>query len=265
MSYYAGIDIGSIAAKALVINDAEKILAKAVMPTGIGGSKIAAKVLHEALNQIGIRQENVEFMVATGYGRISVPFECKKVTEITCHGRGVHYLFPEARLIVDIGGQDSKVIKLGNSGQVIDFAMNDKCAAGTGRFLEVIAQAMQVALTDLGDLSATSQNRVEISSTCTVFAESEVVSLVARGTQREDIVAGVHRSIVNRVYSLLKGKMDAHFSGVIIMTGGVAKNRGVVSAMREKSGCKVLVPDEPQFTGALGAAMIARESAIKHA
>jgi len=134
LSYYAGIDIGSIAAKAVIVDDQE-VLAKAVMPTGIGGNEIATKVLQEVLGQIGIKRENLDYIVATGYGRISVPFECRKVTEITCHGRGVHYLFPNARLVIDIGGQDSKVIKLGGSGQVIDFAMNDKCAAGTGRFL----------------------------------------------------------------------------------------------------------------------------------
>lgn len=260
--YFAGIDIGSITAKCIIITNGG-IASKSIMPTGVGGPEVARKVVQNALEGIGKTWDDIAHIVATGYGRISVPFECKKVTEITCHGRGVYHLFPAARLVVDIGGQDSKVIKLDNKGQVIDFVMNDKCAAGTGRFLEVIANAMQVEISQLGNLSLQSANVVDISSTCTVFAESEVVSLVARGTPRVDIIAGVHRAIASRVYGMVKGKLDEGIQGDIIMTGGVAKNTGVLRALAEKLGRNILVPEEPQYTGALGAAIISQRQAGK--
>jgi predicted CoA-substrate-specific enzyme activase len=259
---FVGIDIGSITAKCVVLTNGG-IASRSITPTGVGGPEVAQNIVQQALDSIGGKWDDIAYIVATGYGRISVPFECKKVTEITCHGRGVHHLFPAARLVVDIGGQDSKVIKLDDRGQVVDFVMNDKCAAGTGRFLEVIANAMQVDIGQLGDLSLQSDNVVDISSTCTVFAESEVVSLVARGTPRVDIIAGVHRSIASRVYGMVKGKLDEGVRGDIILTGGVAKNSGVLRALEEKLGRRILVPEEPQYTGALGAAIISLKQAGK--
>ena len=258
--YYAGIDIGSLSADTVIVDGDGSMVAWNISPTG-ANSKIAAETTYDlALEKAGISRDDVAYLVATGYGRISVPFAQKAVTEITCHGRGAHRLFPGTRTIVDIGGQDSKVIRLEDDGKVVDFAMNDKCAAGTGRFLEVMARAMEIELGDMGPMGMKAQNDIAISSMCTVFAESEVISLVAEARPKEDIINGIHNAICNRVGSMMDrvGAIPE-----VTMTGGVAKNMGIVEKIRERAGGQLNVPDEPQIAGALGAALIAREKADK--
>jgi predicted CoA-substrate-specific enzyme activase len=200
--------------------------------------------------------------VSTGYGRENVRNRTKAVTEITCHARGAHTLHPEARSVIDIGGQDSKAIALEPDGRVRRFEMNDKCAAGTGRFLEVMARTLEVDLKDFGPIALTARKPAAISSTCTVFAESEVISLLAQDMEVPEILAGLCLAIAQRVNSLAS-RVGMHPQ--VMMTGGVAKNAGVVKAIEEKVGYPVMVPDEPQTIGALGAALFARDLARKQA
>jgi predicted CoA-substrate-specific enzyme activase len=256
--YYGGIDIGSLSAETVIIDDNEKTVTYNISPTGANSRIAAQKSFDLALEQAGLSADDLKYIVATGYGRISVPFANKMVTEITCHGRGAYHLFPGTQTIIDIGGQDSKVIKLMESGKVIDFAMNDKCAAGTGRFLEVMARAMEIDLEEMGPMSLKSKEEISISSMCTVFAESEVISLVAEAKPKEDIINGIHNAICNRI----SGMMDrVGPRPEVTMTGGVAKNSGIVAKIRQKVGTKINVPEEPQIVGALGAALIARDLA----
>jgi predicted CoA-substrate-specific enzyme activase len=194
-------------------------------------------------------------VVATGYGRINVPFADKQITEISCHARGVAYLLPEARTVIDIGGQDSKGIKL-KEGRAVDFVMNDKCAAGTGRFLEVTAEGLGVKLEDMGKLSLTAKNKVEIGSTCTVFAAQEVVAKLVEGVPLPDIIAGLHEAIAARIYSMVRRlKIERE----VALTGGGAKNIGLVKALEARLGFPVLVPPEPLLTGAIGAALLGKD------
>ena len=253
---YLGVDIGAVSAKAVLLRD-DVILAYEVLDTGSNIGRIADKVVKKVLEKARIDFNDLNGIVATGYGRISVPFADKKVTEITCHARGVHHLIPEVRTIIDIGGQDSKGIRVNESGNVIDFVMNDKCAAGTGRFLEVMAKALELKIGDLGSISLESKETCQISSVCTVFAESEVVSLRAEGKAREDIIAGIHKSIASRIGAMISqmGKEE-----IVVLTGGVAKNKGVVKTMENELRTSVSIPDNPQITGALGAALIAADN-----
>lgn len=250
-----GVDIGAVSAKAVLLRD-DVILACEVLDTGSNIKRIADKVVQKVLEKAGIGFNDLNGVVATGYGRISVPFADKRITEITCHARGVHHLIPEVRTIIDIGGQDSKGIRVDESGNVIDFVMNDKCAAGTGRFLEVMAKALELKIGDLGSISLESKEPCQISSVCTVFAESEVVSLRAEGKSREDIIAGIHKSIASRIGAMLSqiGKEE-----IVVLTGGVAKNKGVVKTMENELKASVNIPENPQITGALGAALLARD------
>lgn len=256
--YYAGIDIGSLSADTVIVDEQGVMAAYTILPTGANSKVSGEKCFNETLEKAGITKQDIRYIVATGYGRISVPFADKAITEITCHGRGAYALFPNTRTIIDIGGQDSKVIKLENGGKVIDFAMNDKCAAGTGRFLEVMARAMEVKLQDMGPLSFQAKNKVEISSMCTVFAESEVISLVAQAQPKEDIIAGIHAAICSRVGGMID---RVGLVPEVTMTGGVAKNTGMVASLEKRTGVKINIPEEPQIAGALGAALIARERA----
>ena len=199
-------------------------------------------------------------MVTTGYGRTAISDGDKSITEITCHARGAHFLDPRVRTVVDIGGQDSKVIRLNEDGSVKNFVMNDKCAAGTGRFLDVMARVLEVEVSDLGRLGAMSKKQVGISSTCTVFAESEVISQLSMGTDKCDIIAGIHRSVAHRVTGL------AHRIGVmpdVVMTGGVAQNQGVVDALEAELGVKIYTSPLTQYNGALGAALMAYQVASR--
>jgi (R)-2-hydroxyacyl-CoA dehydratese activating ATPase len=256
----AGIDAGSLSAEAVLLNENKDVLAYSIVPTGANSRKAAEKALTKALSDIGQPQEAVQYMVATGYGRISIDFAQKKVTEITCHARGIHCLQPGIRTLIDIGGQDSKAIRLNSKGRVADFIMNDKCAAGTGRFLEVMAGALEVELSELAGLSQRATESVSISSMCTVFAESEVVSLIAAQHPRENIIRGLHDAIALRTVGMLK---RIGVEGPVAMSGGVAKNRGVVGSLAEKLTCGIYVPPEPQIVGALGAALIAWDSLMQ--
>jgi len=255
--YVAGVDSGALTTKAVILGDG-KVLSHEIMLTGMGGK--AYEVVEMALSKADLSTDDLAFVVATGYGRINVPFAAKQVTEITCHGRGAHFLIPTARMIIDVGGQDSKVIRLNDQGNVIDFAMNDKCAAGSGRFLEVMAHALEIDLEEMGKLSLISKKTVEISSTCTVFAESEVISHIASGIPKEDIIAGIHRAIASRVAGLFFSKVRRKVEqDSVVMTGGVAKNIGMIKSLEEEIGIRIIVPPKPQIVGALGAALIAQE------
>jgi len=253
----AGIDIGSITAETVILED-DQILAYSILPTGANSRTAAERSLAAALREAKIQKEDLLGIVTTGYGRASFPFADKRITEITCHARGAFFVHPETRTVIDIGGQDSKVIRLDGRGRNVDFQMNDKCAAGTGRFLEVMAHALEVNLEDLGRLSRSAPRTIKISSTCTVFAESEVVSLIAENQPKEVIIRGLHDAIADRILGLV------HRVGIeeeVALTGGVAKNEGVVHALEDRLGVKLFVPPEPQIIGALGAALAARDLA----
>ncbi len=257
--HFAGIDIGSTMTKVVIVGD--EIEASIIGPTGPEHRKLANKVMEEALNKAGLGFKDLSYIVATGYGRINVPFADRQVTEITCHARGLHHLLPTVKTIVDIGGQDSKGIKI-NDGKVTSFVMNDKCAAGTGRFLEIIADSLGIPLTKLGEISLTAERAAEISSTCTVFAEHEVINKLASGESTANLVAGIHESVATRVYALVnKLKIEPD----VAITGGGAKNIGLIKALEGKFGFPILVPPEPLITGALGAAIIGKEVYQKYA
>lgn len=252
----AGIDIGSISTEMAIINKEKSIIASSILPTGANARKVIDKSLSKVLDDAKVKKEDIEYIVATGYGRLAVDFADREITEITCHAVGAHSLFPKTRTVIDIGGQDTKVISLDASGKVIDFIMNDKCAAGTGRFLEVMSRALECKIEELGQISLESKNILRISSMCTVFTESEVVSRIAEGHSREDIAAAIHRAIVDRIITM------AHKVGIneeVTLTGGVAKNIGLISAMKNKILKDINVPSEPQIIGALGAAILAQK------
>jgi predicted CoA-substrate-specific enzyme activase len=249
----AGIDIGSITTKAAVLADG-KLLGTRVIFTGYNSEAAGRRVFEELLDELRLDPSAIRKIISTGYGRNSVTFVNKSMTEIICHGAGAHYLNPGVRSIIDIGGQDSKVIVIDEKGKVKNFAMNDKCAAGTGRFLEVMARALEVDLDGFGTLSLKAGSPSKISSLCTVFAESEVISLISKGERRENIIAGIHESIAARVAAM------ANRVGIVppvVMTGGVAKNRGVVKAMEKKLGVSIDVSPYAQVNGAIGAAVLA--------
>lgn len=252
--YAVGIDIGSTSGEALIL-DGDRIVAWSIVDTGYNSRRAAEFALDEALAQTDLSRDQLDPIVATGYGRVAVDFAHSQVTEISCYARGIHHLFPEVQTVIDIGGQDSKVVAVGPSGRPLDFAMNDKCAAGTGRFLEVMARALQLDLEELGPCALRARRAAEISSTCTVFAESEVITLVAEGVAREEIVAGLCRAIARRVGAMAR---RVGVEPPVAFAGGVAKNTGVVRALEEVLGEQLIVPEEPQIVGALGAALVAR-------
>ncbi|MBI2890696.1 MAG: 2-hydroxyglutaryl-CoA dehydratase [Nitrospirae bacterium] len=265
MAYYLGLDIGSLSCDAVVVDRDEKVRASTVVPTGARNRQAIARATEEVLAAAGIAKEDITAIVSTGYGRERVEGRLTAVTEITCHARGIRALFPDTQLLIDIGGQDSKAIRLNKEGKVVQFAMNDKCAAGTGRFLEAMARALQVEIDELGEMDLGSQSGLALSSMCTVFAESEVVSLIADGHEVKEIVAGLNRAIARRTLSLVK-RVSPQINGVAVaMSGGVARNAGVVRAIGEVLKCGVVVPPEPDTVGALGAALIARERDVERA
>ncbi len=251
----AGVDIGSLTAKSVIMEDG-LVLGSSLVPTGHNSREAGRRALDLAVRDAGLERGALGCIVATGYGRLAADFTEEKVTEITCHARGAHFTVPQARTVIDLGGQDSKAIAIDGRGKVLDFVMNDKCSAGTGRFLEVMAHALEVGLDELGPLSLESKDPASISSVCTVFAESEVVSRVAEGASKVDIIAGIHQAIASRIYAMAA---RIPVEQEIIMTGGVARNEGVVRALEKRFDSKIIVPDEPQHTGALGAALIARD------
>ncbi len=252
----AGIDAGSRAIKVVLLGDGDgDPLAETVGPQGIDQEARATWLCEKALEEAGLSASDVARVVATGYGRKKVPFAHRTITEITCHARGIRRLVPEARTIIEIGGQDSKLIRLDGRGAVRDFAMNDRCAAGTGRFLEMVANRFDVCLSELGDLAVRSKNPAVISSMCVVFAETEIIGLLAAGAPPEDIVGGVQHAIATRV-AALGGRRVA---GPVVFTGGVAMIPGMDRALEGVLDQPVTVAPRPQFTGALGAALLARE------
>ena len=250
-----GIDIGSLTAKS-VLFDGKEMVEKHLIPVGYNSKKAGEKLLEELLQKAGIKREDIGKTVSTGYGRNSIDFADKAVTEIICHGKGVHLLMPHVRTIIDIGGQDSKVIVLDKNGNVANFVMNDKCAAGTGRFLDVMARAMETEIQEFGILSLKSKNPSKISSVCTIFAESEIISLVTKGENREDITSGIHLSIARRIASMVKrlGMIPP-----VAMSGGVALNVGMVDALEKILDTKIEIAPFSQYSGALGATLLAQE------
>jgi predicted CoA-substrate-specific enzyme activase len=255
MSCTAGIDIGSITAKAAVLRDG-RLLGSRVIFTGYNSEAAGRRVFEELLDELGLARPEIVRIVATGYGRKSVAIADKAVTEIMCHAAGARFLDTSVRSLIDIGGQDSKAVVMDENGRVTNFAMNDKCAAGTGRFLEVMARALEADLDEFGELSLRAERPAKISSLCTVFAESEVISLIARGETRENIIAGIHEAIASRV-SAMASRIG--LAAPVMMTGGVARNIGVVRALEKVLGMPVVVSPHAQVTGAIGAAAIARE------
>jgi len=252
----AGLDIGSLSTEVVVMGS-RGIMGYSIVSTGSSIQRAIQSSLDLALKHAGVTRSHLAATVATGYGRFNLPFPARQVTEITCHGRGARHLFPKTRTVIDLGGQDSKVIVLDDQGRVIDFVMNDKCAAGTGRFLEVMAGAMETRVEEMGSLSLQARKRISISSMCTVFAESEVVSLIAQGVNREDIIGGIHDSIASRIHGMAK---RLRVEDEITFTGGVAKNLGMVQALKRRFKIHINLPQEPQIVGALGAALIAKDS-----
>lgn len=253
--YSVGIDMGSVAAKAVVF-DGKAIVGSFIMPTGWSPKETGLALYDTLLEKMNISKEEVSVIVGTGYGRIALPFIDKKITEITCHARGAHFIDPDIRTVVDIGGQDSKVIRLDETGHVLDFIMNDKCAAGTGRFLQVMSHALELDVSDLSEVAKDAEPQ-SINSMCTVFAESEVVSLMAEGASKESIAAGLLLSVSKKTASLAS---RIGVVGPVYFSGGVSKNRLLREQLREKLETEVRSCDYAQFLGAIGAAVIGYES-----
>jgi predicted CoA-substrate-specific enzyme activase len=251
----AGIDIGSITTEALLFDNERGIVGYNILQTGADSRKAAEEALNSVLVTPGKAMSDLAYIISTGCGRKRASFAQQSVTEITCIAKGVNHLFPDARTIIDIGGQDTKVIKIDGSGRVLEFEMNDKCAAGTGRFIEVMAKALNVDLDQIGELSLRHKKELAISSICTVFAESEVISLVSEGEELEDILYGIHKAIADRTMGLIT--RTGGIEKEVIMAGGVAKNSGVVKALEKALGTSLQIYVEPQIIGALGAAILA--------
>ena len=252
-TFVAGLDIGAATAKAVVLKSKE-VVSSSLMPTGHSVIEATESVIKKALHRAGLSRSDLRYIVSTGYGRRAVPFANKAITEIICHAAGVKSVVPQARTVIDIGGQDSKVIGIDEHGSVNNFAMNDKCSAGTGRFLEVMARVLDITIDEMGPISLRCQKPCGISSTCTVFAETEMVSLRAQGETREDMLGGIHKALAHRVAIM---GAPVGFKGQVVFTGGVAKNVGIKKALEDEIGVDILVPREPQLTGALGAALLA--------
>ncbi|PIH04115.1 2-hydroxyisocaproyl-CoA dehydratase activator HadI [Clostridium combesii] len=253
--YTMGLDIGSTTSKGVIIKDGKEIVASVLVPVGTGTSG-PLKLIKELKEKSNLTEKDIEKTVVTGYGRIQYKDADKQISELSCHAKGVAFLIPGARTIIDIGGQDAKAMKLNDKGKLINFIMNDKCAAGTGRFLDVMAGVLETDVSKLGEISEKSTKEVSISSTCTVFAESEVISHLSANAKKEDIVAGIHTSVVRRVSTLA---MRVGIEDQVVMVGGVARNKGIVKTMEKELGHDIKVPELAQLTGALGAAIYAFE------
>lgn len=253
-----GLDIGSVATKAIILGPGSRVMGKSVLPTGWDARGAALKALDEALVVAGLSAADLAGFGVTGYGRDLLTDAAFRATEVTCQARGVAEACPTAHTILDVGGQDTKAIRLDDAGRVADFALNDRCAAGTGRFLEVMARALGMSLQELGEAAAQAINDAcAISATCTVFAESEVVGLLAQGEQRERIAAGLCRAVARQVLALTQ---RVGLEPPVAVVGGVARNTGVIAALRAETGVEILVADEPQFTAALGVALFTLQS-----
>jgi len=255
-SFFAGLDLGALTCKAVIVDEAGGVVAYEVMLTGARIRAVADAALHSALQQANLSRDDLQALVTTGYGRKQVDERSQAVTEITCHARGIQQLFPGVQLLLDVGGQDCKAIRLSEDGYVADFAMNDKCAAGTGRFFEVMARALEVDLEDLGPLALTAEKHLSLGHICTVFLESEVVGMLAQGEAASDVAGALCHSAAERV-AILADRVGV--GEPVALSGGVAKNVGFVAALCELLGTELLLPDEPQIVGALGAALIGAE------
>jgi predicted CoA-substrate-specific enzyme activase len=257
--FFAGIDLGSTMTKIVLIDEEERTIASTVRHTGAEHRRLAGQVMQDAINSSGIGMDDITYIVATGYGRVNIPFADRHFTELTCHARGVFKIFPGVRLAIDIGGQDSKVLQI-RHGKLLDFVMNDKCAAGTGRFLEILASTLGLKVEDLGPLSLNAAKKATLASPCTVFIQQEVAIQMSNGVPIEEIVAGLYDIIAAKVAKMAKRfKLEPD----VVFTGGVAKSAGVVKALEENLGCAVRVPEEPLLSGALGAALIGKETVLK--
>jgi len=256
----AGVDVGSVSSQAVIMVDGQ-LYAHSNTRTGSDSPDSARKCMNMALEKSDLKVDNIDHCIGTGYGRVNVPMAQQTITEIACHARGANFMYgPEIQTVLDMGGQDCKAIRCDNRGKVLKFMMNDKCAAGTGRFIEVIAETLQLGLDEIGEISLKSKNSAKISSTCTVFAEQEVVSCIAEGVPIEDIVAGIHDAIASRIYRMVE-RMKVEPD--VVVTGGVAKNVGMIRALEAQIGFSVLVPEEPLLTGARGAALLGRDMVEK--
>jgi (R)-2-hydroxyacyl-CoA dehydratese activating ATPase len=254
MAYFAGIDVGSTMTKVVILN--QGIIASVIGPTGPEQRRLANRVMEEALKRAALSFREITYVISTGYGRINVPFADHQFTEITCHAKGIVTLFPDARTIIDIGGQDAKGIKIDETGKLIEFVMNDKCAAGSGRFIEVIADTLGVPLDEVGDLSLQSKAPAKISNICTIWAQQEVAASLAVGVSIPDLLAGVHHALADRISRMVH---RLRVEDTVVVTGGGGRNRGLLKALADQLGREIRVPQEPLITGALGAALLGRE------
>jgi (R)-2-hydroxyacyl-CoA dehydratese activating ATPase len=258
MIYGAGVDVGSTQTKAVIVDESHRIVGRSLIATGANVSRAAENAFTAACASIELPREAVGYVVGTGYGRYKVTFGDAQITEITCHARGAQSLFPSTRTVIDMGGQDTKAIKVGPDGSVIDFSMNDKCAAGTGRFLSAAADVTGVSLDEIGGLSLAAKNPVRLTSVCTVFVESDIMSYLAQRKTIEDILGGVHKAIATRTMSLVR---RVGVEPEVTFTGGVSRNVGMVRALEAVLGAPLNVSGEGHFMGALGAALFALERA----
>ena len=254
MAYAAGVDVGSTQTKAVVVDEAGQIVGRALCPTGANVVRAAEDAFRVALADADIRETEVDYVIGTGYGRYKVTFGNTQVTEISCHGRGAVHMFPTTRTVLDMGGQDTKAIRVSGDGEILDFCMNDKCAAGTGRFLGAASTALEIPLAELGPTALRAERAVKISTTCTVFAESEILSWLGKGRKVEDILLGVHQSIASRSIGLLR---RVGIEPEVTFTGGVAKNVGMIKTLESGLGVTLNVSPEAHYMGALGAALFA--------
>ena len=256
MAYAAGVDVGSTQTKAVVVDEEATIIGRSLLPTGANVVMAAEHAFQAALGAAHVPEEEVGYVVGTGYGRYRVEFGDSQITEIVCHARGAAQMFPETETVLDMGGQDTKAIRIAKGGDVLDFCMNDKCAAGTGRFLHSAATALNLDLEDLGPTALQGMRPVDISTTCTVFAESEVLSWLAKGKKIQDILLGVHKSIASRSFALLR---RVGIEGEVTFTGGVTRNEAMVAVLNEILETDMNVSEESHYMGALGAALLALE------
>jgi len=240
--------------KAVILNNG--IIASIIGPTGPEQRRLANRVLEEALKKADISLPAITYIISTGYGRINVPFADKQFTEITCHAKGVISMFPTAKTIIDIGGQDIKAMRVDATGKTVDFVMNDKCAAGSGRFIEVTADTLGIPLDQVGELSLQSRNPAKISNICTIWAQQEVAASLANGVPVSDLLSGIHQSLADRISRMVN---RLRVEDAVIVTGGGAKNQGLLKALSQQLGHEILVPEEPLITGALGAALLGKE------
>ena len=254
-----GVDVGSTQTKAVVMDDQRRVLGRSLIDTGGIVTAAAEKAFQMACSDAGAQRSDVAYVVGTGYGRYKVTFGDTQVTEISCHARGGQYLFPNTRTVLDIGGQDTKAIKIGPEGQVLDFCMNDKCAAGTGRFLGAAAMALDIPLGELGPMALVAKNPVKITTTCTVFAETEIINWLARGKKVEDVLMGVHQAIATRSISLLR---RVGVESELTFTGGVTRNLAMVRILEEMLEMHLNVSEEAHYMGAIGASLFAIDKAL---